>query len=169
MLPALLYQLVRYPTDLALVSTQSDAQLPAEVLPLRHQLRVLERKVGKPAWQPAGRLVLSALSRLLFPRRLRSGLQLEGVTVVRLPYQAPCANSIRFVGTTRRELLDHLLIFSARHLEAVIKECLIPLSPGAPSPGLEQRCPAPVPLCIGGQVVRPDRLGGLPHEYSRAA
>ena len=40
MLLALLYQLVRYLTDLALVRTQSDAQLRAEVLALRHQLRV---------------------------------------------------------------------------------------------------------------------------------
>src|SRR5215471_3633602 len=65
MLLALLYQLVRYLTDLALVSTQSDAQLRAEVLALRHQLRVLERKVGKPAWQPGDRLLLAALMRLL--------------------------------------------------------------------------------------------------------
>jgi|SRR5215472_1927183 len=65
MLLALLYQLVRYLTDLVLVSTQSDAQLRAEVLALRHQLRVLERKVGKPAWQPGDRLLLAALSRLL--------------------------------------------------------------------------------------------------------
>src|SRR5262247_3919999 len=65
MLLALLYQLVRYHTDLALVRTQSDAQLRAEVLALRHQLRVLERKVGKPVWQPADRLLLAALSRLL--------------------------------------------------------------------------------------------------------
>ena len=70
MLLALLYQLVRYLTDLALVRTQSDAQLRAEVLALRHQLRVLERKVGKPAWQPGDRLLLAALSRLL----RRSGL-----------------------------------------------------------------------------------------------
>src|SRR5215472_18516715 len=40
MLLSLLYQLVRYLTDLALVRTQSDAQLRAEVLALRHQLRV---------------------------------------------------------------------------------------------------------------------------------
>src|SRR5215472_1506559 len=65
MLLALLYQLVRYLTDLVLVRTQSDAQLRAEVLALRHQLRVLERRVGKPAWQPGDRLLLAALSRLL--------------------------------------------------------------------------------------------------------
>src|SRR5499427_1156762 len=65
MLLRLLYQLVRYLTDLTLVRTQSDPQLRAEVLALRHQLRVLERKVGKPAWQPGNRLLLAALSRLL--------------------------------------------------------------------------------------------------------
>ena len=42
-------------------------------------------------------------------------------------YRAPRANSIaeRFVLTVRRELLDHLLIFSGRLLEAVIKEFLV--------------------------------------------
>ena len=47
-------------------------------------------------------------------------LRSEGVKVLRLPHRAPRANSIaeRFVLTARRELLDHVLIFSARHLEA---------------------------------------------------
>jgi putative transposase len=66
-----LYQLVRLLTDLVLVRTRSDAELRAEVLALRHQLRVLERKVAKPAWQPGDRVLLAALSRLL----LRAGLE----------------------------------------------------------------------------------------------
>src|SRR5215469_8096955 len=70
MLLGLTYQLMRFITDLVLVRTHSDAQLRAEVLALRHQLRVLERKVGKPAWQPGDRIVLAGLSRLL----PRSGL-----------------------------------------------------------------------------------------------
>ena len=53
MLLGLTYQLMRFISDLVLVHARSDAQLRAEVLALRHQLRVLERKVGKPAWQPA--------------------------------------------------------------------------------------------------------------------
>jgi len=358
MLLALLYQLVRYLTDLVLVSTQSDAQLRAEVLALRHQLRVLERKVGKPAWQPADRLLLATLSRLLrrssldallprpetllrwhrelvrrkwaafagrpprpgsarhrerrelvlrlaqenpswgyrriqgevlklgfkishmgvakilrrqrippaprraghrtwrefvrqhaaqilacdfftvetvwlqrlhvlffielasrkvhlagvtahpsgqwvaqqarnlawklqdrtlkasyllhdrdskFPAGFDQVFRSEGVTVVRLPYRAPCANSIceRFVGTARRELLDHLLIFSARHLEAVFKEFLVHYHHARPHQGLDQRCPdaypGVVPLPVGGKIVRFDRLGGLLREYSCAA
>src|SRR5499427_9938410 len=82
MLLALLYQLVRYLTDLVLVSTQSDAQLRAEVLGLRHQLRVLERRVGKPAWQPGDRLLLAALSRLL-PRSAWSALLPKPETLLR--------------------------------------------------------------------------------------
>src|SRR5262249_42765610 len=47
-------------------------------------------------------------------------LRSEGVEIVVLPFRAPRSNSIaeRFVGTCRRELLDHLLIFGVRHLEA---------------------------------------------------
>ena len=98
----------------------------------------------------------------------------EGVKVVKLPFRSPRANSIceRFVGTCRREVLDHLLIFSARHLEAVIKEFLVHYHEARPHQSLEQRCPdvdpVLVPLPVGGEIVRHDRLGGLLHEYSWA-
>ena len=65
MLLSLAYQLTRLLTELVLVRTGSDAQLRAEVLALCHQLRVLEHKVGKPAWQPGDRVLLAALSQLL--------------------------------------------------------------------------------------------------------
>ena len=70
----------------------------------------------------------------------------EGVQVLRLPFRGPRANSIaeRFVLTARRELLDHLLIFSARHLEAGDQGVLGPLSPGAPAPRSRTACLAPV-------------------------
>ena len=35
------------------------------MLPLRHQLRVIECKVDKPAWQAGDRILLAALSRLV--------------------------------------------------------------------------------------------------------
>jgi putative transposase len=68
----LVYQLIHFLADLVLVRSRSDAQLRVEVLALRHQLRVLERKVGKPAWQPGDRILLAALGQLL----PRSGLSL---------------------------------------------------------------------------------------------
>ena len=60
---ALLYPLVRLLLDALLTRRQSELRLRAEVLALRHQPRVLERQVRRPRCQPAGRLLLTALSR----------------------------------------------------------------------------------------------------------
>ncbi len=59
-----------------------------------------------------------------FTRAFDDVFRSEGVKVVRLPVRAPRANSFaeRWVGTARREMLDHFLIFSRRHLEAVLRE-----------------------------------------------
>src|SRR5215467_4105961 len=82
MLLGLTYQLIRFIADLVLVRSRSDAQLCAEVLALRHQLRELERRVGKPAWQPGDRLLLAALSGLL-PRSVWSALLPRPETMLR--------------------------------------------------------------------------------------
>ena len=73
MLQSLAYTLLRFLADLLLVRTRSDVRLRAEILALRHQLRVLERQVGKPRWQPGDRLILANLSQLL-PRSRWSAL-----------------------------------------------------------------------------------------------
>lgn len=82
MLLSLAYALVRFLADLLLVRARSDTQLRAEVLALRHQLRVIERKVGKPGWQPGDRLLLAGLSRLL-PRSGWSSLLPSPETLLR--------------------------------------------------------------------------------------
>jgi hypothetical protein len=74
MLHTLAYALVRFLAELLLIRLRSDAQLRAEVLALRHQLRVLERQSRKPRWQAADRLLLTALSRLLSGSGRRSFL-----------------------------------------------------------------------------------------------
>jgi hypothetical protein len=47
-----------------------------------------------------------------------------GIEVLRTPYEAPEANAIceRFLGSVRRECLDHFLILSERHICRVMKE-----------------------------------------------
>ncbi len=65
MLLALLYSLLRLLLDALLVRDRSTASLQSEVLLLRHQLRVLQRQVRRPRWQPGDRLLLAALSRRL--------------------------------------------------------------------------------------------------------
>ena len=53
MLLSLLYAVVRFLLEILLVRTSSEARLRAEVLALRHQLRILERQVNWPQWQPS--------------------------------------------------------------------------------------------------------------------
>ena len=99
----------------------------------------------------------------------------KGIEVISLPYRAPVANSFaeRFVGTARRELLDHLLIFGQRHLEHVLREFIEHYHEERPHQGIEQRVPRPrKPMGViaeGGPVLRRDRLGGVLHEYFRQA
>jgi putative transposase len=46
------------------------------------------------------------------------------IRIIRTPIRAPRANAIaeRFIGTLRRECLDHLLITGPRHLDVVLRE-----------------------------------------------
>ena len=97
----------------------------------------------------------------------------EGVEVIPLPVRFPVANSFaeRWVGTARRECLDHLLIVGRRHLEYVLGEFVEHYQEARPHQGLGQQTPSggPPVQVPGGRVVRRDRLGGLIHEYERAA
>ena len=82
------------------------------------------------------------------------------------------ARAERWVGTARREVLDHLLIFGRRHLERVLIEFLEHYHLARPHQGLGQRPPcaaADETRVTAGPVERRDRLGGLLHEYRRAA
>src|SRR6266542_3683875 len=82
----------------------------------------------------------------------------EGIRVIHTPVRAPQANAYaeRFVRTVRTECLDWLLIVGRRHL---------------PHRGLALQPPEPLQVKQppGGDVRRHDRLGGLVHEYYRAA
>jgi putative transposase len=101
-------------------------------------------------------------------------LRAEGVRVIRTPIRAPKADAFaeRFVGTVRRECLDHLLVFGERHLERVLGEYLRHYNEERPHRGLSLQTPEPGAAARNrgdGRVVRVDRLGGLIHEYRRRA
>jgi putative transposase len=100
----------------------------------------------------------------------------DGTEVIRTPIRAPLANAIveRFVGTLRRDFLDHILIFGLRHLESVLRGYLAHYNSHRPHRSLDMNPPAPrSPLATlgapSGSVIRRDVLGGLIHEYERAA
>jgi hypothetical protein len=94
---ALLYSLVRFLLDALLTRRQSELRIRAEVLALRHQLRVLERQLRRPRWQPADRLLLSALSRVL-PRPAWSALLVSPATLSHYSHQR---HLVRQPGVTR--------------------------------------------------------------------
>ena len=96
----------------------------------------------------------------------------EGVEIVRTPYRAPTANAIaeRWVGSVRRECLDHLLIVSEAHLRHVLTAYVRHFNEARPHQGLGQRTPVPRREEGGeGPVRRRDVLGGLLREYVREA
>jgi putative transposase len=97
----------------------------------------------------------------------------EGIKVIHTPVHAPQANAYveRFVRTVRNECLDWLLILGRRHLEHVLRIYVQHYNRERPHRGLALTQPEPPEIkpSPGGDVHRRDRLGGLVHEYYRAA
>jgi transposase InsO family protein len=97
----------------------------------------------------------------------------EGIRVIRTPVQAPQANAYaeRFVRTVRTECLDWLLILGRRHLEHILRIYTQHYNRERPHRGLALHPPQPLAPALPqeGDVQRCDRLGGLLHEYYRAA
>ena len=97
----------------------------------------------------------------------------EGLEVIHTPVRAPKANAYaeRFVRTIRAESLDWLLIVGRRHLEHVLRTYIQHYNRERPHRGLALQPPEPLQIKQqpGGDVRRRDRLGGLIHEYYRAA
>jgi transposase InsO family protein len=67
-----------------------------------------------------------------------------GLEIIHTPYEAPRANAIceRFVGSVRRECLDHMLVLGSRQLVRVLVEYAGYFNPSRPHQGLAQQTPA---------------------------
>jgi putative transposase len=113
-----------------------------------------------------------------FTRSFDAVFASEGIDVVKTPVRAPKANATaeRFVGTTRRESLDPLLIVNRRHLERVLGVFVDHYNVHRPHRSLHLTPPVAigrdswiVSCSSSAEVKRRDRLGGLIHEYSYAA
>jgi putative transposase len=102
-------------------------------------------------------------------------VQASGIEAIHTPYAAPRANAVceRFIGSLRRECLDHLLIIGERQLTRVLKEYVSYFNPARPHQGISQRIPAPrVPLPRTSKtstVIAAPVLNGLHHKYRWAA
>jgi putative transposase len=98
----------------------------------------------------------------------------SGIRVLRTPIRAPRANAVceRFLGSVRRECLDHVLVLGERHLERVLREYVAYFNQERPHQGLGQATPEQSPAAFlngAGPVSALPVLGGLHHAYRRAA
>jgi transposase InsO family protein len=100
----------------------------------------------------------------------------SGITVIRTAYRAPLMNAIceRFLGSVRRECLDHLLSLSEAHLRRALRAYVTYFNEQRPHQGIGQRLPVPrqtVPALPEppGRVEAMPVLGGLHHAYRRVA
>jgi putative transposase len=100
-----------------------------------------------------------------------------GAQVIRPPVRAPNANAFaaRWVGTVRRECLDHLLIVGPRHLARVLDAYVAHYNAHRPHRSLSLLPPQPqarLPETVpprSQHIGRRDVLGGLIHEYHLVA
>ena len=91
--------------------------------------------------------------------------------VIRTPVRAN-AFAERFVGTVRRECLDHLLIFNEAHLRAVLAEMARHYNQHRPHQGRQQKAPEDMPgrvVDLTAAINSRQVLGGLINEYRQAA
>ena len=98
------------------------------------------------------------------------------IEILKTPYHAPRANAIceRFLGSVRRECLDHLLILHEKQLQRVLNAYMHYFNRARPHQGIKQQIPeqkaGPLPPDPqGGKILSLPILSGLHHDYRRSA
>jgi transposase InsO family protein len=102
------------------------------------------------------------------PRVKNLGIE-EVITAPRSPWQNPYVE--RFIGSIRRECLNHVIIFNERHLRRQLKSYSTYYHKAKTHLALDKQ--SPVPRSIEppdqGKVFAIPHVGGLHHEYRHAA
>jgi putative transposase len=100
----------------------------------------------------------------------------SGIEILKTPYHAPRANAIceRFLGSVRRECLDHMLILSEKQLYRILLAYVEYFNRARPHQGIHQQVPeravtSVVPDQLADRIISVPVLSGLHHEYGRVA
>lgn len=123
-------------------------------------------------WDTAPRYLLrdrDAIYSGAFQQRLKH-MGIEAVTIApRSPWQNPSCE--RVIGSIRRDVLDHVIVLNARHLQRVLSAYIVYYHRFRTHLSLAMDCPQPravEPPEIGGVMALPE-VGGLHHHYERRA
>src|SRR5467141_1520875 len=113
-----------------------------------------------------------------FDRDAKYGLEVPAavralsVSPVRTSFESPWQNGVaeRWVGSCRRDLLDHIIAVDERHLKRLLSEYILYYHEDRTHLGLGKGTPDGRTRTIAsGRVFSHVRLGGLHHRYDRAA
>ncbi len=108
---------------------------------------------------------------VIFSAEICRALSHMDVRAVRTSFQSPWQNDVpeRWIGTCRRELLDHVIVLNAQHLRRLLREFLeyyhhdrTHLSLGKDPPTTRAVCAPTVAMRYGRLT---SRVGGLHHRY----
>jgi putative transposase len=97
-----------------------------------------------------------------------------GLKAIRTSFRTPWQNGVaeRWVGSCRRDLLDHEIVINARQLRRLLSEYVQYHHLDRTHLGLKKDTPGPRPTAKpkrDSQAVSFPRLGGLHHRYDLAA
>jgi len=104
-----------------------------------------------------------------FRRRVKSlGIE-EVVTAPRSPWQSPYVE--RLIGSIRRECLNHVIVLNERHLRRRLRSYFTYYHDARTHLALATQCPSPRSINTPdqGRIISLPHVGGLHHEYRRAA
>jgi putative transposase len=123
-------------------------------------------------WNTAPRYLLrdrDASYGAAFRDRVRMMSIEEVVTAPRSPWQNPYVE--RFIGSIRRECLDHVIIFDEHHLRGVLSSYFQYHHKARTHLSLNKDCPEtrPIQPPTAGRIIVFPEVGGLHHRYERRA
>jgi hypothetical protein len=109
-----------------------------------------------------------------FGNDVLSGVESMELASVRISFKSPWQNGVaeRWVGSCRRDFLDHVIALNERHLRRLLSEYVRYYHEDRTHLGLNKETPGDRPTAIrtgNCRVISKPRLGGLHHRYDLVA